>query len=280
MDLDDATSTLPCHLQRLPENLVPEYFQTISSYLRSAESEHRPSKTYLEDSQPDVSQQMRAILVDWLNEVAEEFRLKVETLCLAVYIVDRFLSLVTVQRNQLQLVGVASMLIASKMEEILPPQIDEFVYITDNTYTRDEVLRMELSILNALQYDLTVVTAKEFVGIYLKVAQASRAVCMLADYLVELTLQEYAFLNWAPSKIAASAVVLALSTSPIPCWSDTLMHFTQYQPHMLNDCLREMHRVFLNAPHSNLQAVREKYSHTRFMCISVVARLPPTPPVF
>lgn len=44
-----------------------------------------------------------------------------------------------------------------------------------------QVLRMELSILNALRYDMTVVTPRDFVGIYLKVAQASPEVCMLAD---------------------------------------------------------------------------------------------------
>lgn len=71
---------------------------------------------------------MRAILVDWMNEgvnvllfklsitlgsVTEEFRLKMETLCLAVNYVDRYLSRVPVPRHQLQLVGVASLLIAS-----------------------------------------------------------------------------------------------------------------------------------------------------------------------
>eukprot|EP00667_Euglena_gracilis_P018040 EG_transcript_19119 len=215
-----------------------------------------------------------------MNEVTEEFRLKMETLCLAVNYVDRYLSRVPVPRHQLQLVGVASLLIASKMEEIMPPQIDEFVYITDSTYNREQVLRMELSILNALRYDMTVVTPRDFVGIYLKVAQASPEVCMLADYLLELILQEYAFLHWEPSMIAASAVVLALFGFRLPCWSDDLRRITQYQPNELNACLKEMHRVFQNAPHNNLQAVREKYSHGRFMHISMVAQLPPSPPVF
>ena len=83
---------------------------------------------------------MRAILVDWLVEVAEEYSLVSETLFLTVNYIDRFLSSnVIVDPSKLQLVGVACMLIASKLEEIYPPEISEFVYITNSTYTGDEV---------------------------------------------------------------------------------------------------------------------------------------------
>lgn len=63
--------------------------------------------------QPDISYSMRTILVDWLVEVAEEYRLDTETLYLAVSYIDRFLSLMSVVRAKLQLVGTAAMYIAS-----------------------------------------------------------------------------------------------------------------------------------------------------------------------
>ena len=59
---------------------------------------------------------MRGILIDWLVEVAEEYRLEAETLYLAVNYIDRFLSHVPVNRSKLQLVGVTCMLVASKYE--------------------------------------------------------------------------------------------------------------------------------------------------------------------
>lgn len=63
--------------------------------------------------QSDISYSMRAILVDWLVEVVEEYRLKTETLYLAVSYIDRFLSYMSVVRAKLQLVGTAAMFIAS-----------------------------------------------------------------------------------------------------------------------------------------------------------------------
>ena len=77
---------------------------------------------------------MRAILVDWLVEVAEEYNLRQVTLFTSVNYIDRCLALFQVTRHQLQLLGCACMLIASKYEEIYAPCVDEFVYISDNTY--------------------------------------------------------------------------------------------------------------------------------------------------
>ncbi|KAF2600112.1 hypothetical protein F2Q68_00007637 [Brassica cretica] len=97
---------------------------------------------------------MRGVLVDWLVEVAEEYKLLSYTLYLDVSYIDRFLSLQIVNRQKLQLLGVSSMLIASKYEEILPPNVEDFCYITDNTYTKQEIVKMAADLLLALQFEL------------------------------------------------------------------------------------------------------------------------------
>lgn len=56
---------------------------------------------------------MRVILVDWLVEVAEEYKLGLETVHLAVNYLDRFLSSMSVLRGKLQLVGTAALLVAA-----------------------------------------------------------------------------------------------------------------------------------------------------------------------
>ena len=74
-------------------------------------------------SQPDINAKMRSILVDWLIEVHRKFELMPETLYLTLNIVDRFLSMKAVPRRELQLVGISSMLIACKYEEIWAPEV-------------------------------------------------------------------------------------------------------------------------------------------------------------
>jgi len=82
-------------------------------------------------NQSDINEKMRSILIDWLVEVHLKFKLFPETLFLTVNVIDKYLSLVDVHRTKLQLVGVSSMLIACKYEEIYPPEVRDFVYITD-----------------------------------------------------------------------------------------------------------------------------------------------------
>ena len=90
---------------------VPEYAADIAAHLREAELRTRPKPNYLR-KQTDLKPHMRAILIDWLCEVAIEYNLNDETLYLAVNYIDRFLSHMAVLKGKLQLVGTAAMLLA------------------------------------------------------------------------------------------------------------------------------------------------------------------------
>jgi len=108
----------------------------------------------METMQKDITTAMRGILIDWLVEVAEEYKVMPDTLYLTVSYIDRFLSSNTVSRQQLQLLGVSCMLIASKYEEICAPQVEEFCYITDNTYRREEVCTVTFPVFDLIGLEL------------------------------------------------------------------------------------------------------------------------------
>lgn len=101
---------------------------------------HHVCADYIKDeSRTDVSHSMRAVLIDWLVEVCDEYSLAPQTLFLTINLVDAFLRQNNISRKLLQLLGVSCMLIASKYEEIHPPTAAEFSYITDYTFTTREV---------------------------------------------------------------------------------------------------------------------------------------------
>ncbi|KAL6850178.1 hypothetical protein ACP4OV_020805 [Aristida adscensionis] len=266
-----------CHVDNDSED--PQLCVTLASdiymHLREAETRKRPSTDFMETIQKDVNPSMRAILIDWLVEVAEEYRLVPDTLYLTVNYIDRFLSGNEINRQRLQLLGVACMLIAAKYEEICAPQVEEFCYITDNTYFRDEVLEMETSVLNYLKFEMTAPTAKCFLRRFVRAAQAS---CedpalhleFLANYISELSLLEYNLLSYPPSLIAASSIFLAkfvLQPTKHP-WNSTLAHYTQYKPSQLIDCVKALHRLFSVGTGSNLPAIREKYSQHKYKFVA------------
>ena len=113
-------------------------------------------------------------LVDWLVEVHLKFKLRIETLYLTVNVIDQYLQIQQVNRSKLQLVGVTALLIASKYEEIYPPEVRDLVYITDRTYTRNQILTMESVMLNALKFRITVPTCMVFLERFLKAARADK----------------------------------------------------------------------------------------------------------
>jgi len=90
----------------------------------------------MKNVQTDINEKMRAILIDWLIDVQVKYKLAPETLFLTINYIDRYLSKESVHRTKLQLVGVASMLLACKFEEIWTPEVKDFVYITDFAYTK------------------------------------------------------------------------------------------------------------------------------------------------
>ncbi|KAF4352961.1 hypothetical protein F8388_008382 [Cannabis sativa] len=247
----------------------------IYKHLRASEVNKRPSTDFMEKVQKDVTPSMRAILIDWLVEVSEEYRLVPDTLYLTVNYIDRYLSGNVMNRQRLQLLGVACMMIASKYEEICAPQVEEFCYITDNTYFKDEVLEMESSVLNYLKFEMTAPTTKCFLRRFVRAAQGINEVPLmqfecLANYLAELSLLEYSMLSYPPSKIAASAIFLAnfiILPSKRP-WNNTLLHYTQYQPSDLCSCIKDLHRLCSNNNNSSLLAIREKYSQHKYKYVA------------
>lgn len=173
----------------------------------------------------------------------------------------------SVLRGKLQLVGTACMLIAAKFEEIYPPDISDFVYITDDTYTAKQVLKMESLILKTLGFEVCSPTILNFLERFLKATECPEAdkskVESLTKYLCELSLLHgEPFLQYRPSTVAASAVVLSLHTIGLPSWNPTLAHYTGFQLLDLQACLHDLHRTFSHAPKQQQQSIREKYKNS------------------
>ena len=121
---------------------VSLYCADIQRHMQLTERGTMPDGFYMR-RQLDINENVRAILVDWIISVHAKFKLLPETLYLTINLIDRYFSIFNVQKSDVQLVGVASLLIATKYEEIYPPTVKDFIYLTDNTYTRKQIIAME-----------------------------------------------------------------------------------------------------------------------------------------
>ncbi|CAM9413969.1 unnamed protein product, partial [Scytosiphon promiscuus] len=243
--------------------LNPDYAKDHAAFLREQEKQNRPSG-YIGVRQKDMRPSMRSVLVDWICEVCDQFKLSSRTLFQAVDLIDRSLSAFDVPRGKLQLLGCACVVLASKYEEIYAPTAEELAHISDNTYTRTEIIAMELLVVNALRFRLTCITPCDFQARFCRAAGSNPRERSLVAYLLELLLQDYQGVTLLPSLKAAAALYLARQTlhpkgCPREAWTRQTEHYTGYGARELEPCVRRLHSLHLRAEGSNLRAVRDKY---------------------
>uniref|UniRef100_F6QH53 Cyclin B5 n=1 Tax=Xenopus tropicalis TaxID=8364 RepID=F6QH53_XENTR len=253
--------------------LCTDYVKDIYTYLRQLEVQQAVRPRYLHGM--EVNERMRAILVDWLIQVHLKFQLLQETLYMAIAIMDRFLQGQPISRSKLQLVGVTSLFIASKYEEMYYPEISDFVYITDNTYSKAQIREMEMMILKELNFDLGRPLPLNFLRRASKCCSADAEQHTLAKYLMELTLIDYEMVHFNPSEIAAAALCLSQKILAQGSWGATQHYYTGYTESDLQLVMKHMAKN-LTKVNQNLTkhvAVRNKYASSKLMKISTLPQL-------
>jgi hypothetical protein len=243
-----------------------EYFEEIMEYLCDLEKKERPDTRYM-DKQQNVDVQMRTILIDWLVEVVAEYNLTTQSLHLAVNYIDRFMSRRNVARETLQLLGVTALLVAAKFEEVSPPSINDLVYITDNTYTKAQIIELEKLLLQTLNFQLGFPTSQTHAARLLRLvpfegsAHEFSLFQALVHYFLDLCLMDYTMVKYLPSQTAVCAVMLALLCMEKDVWAHVLHFYQKSNVSFLFECLSDMQKVYTNSRNSKChQAVHAKFS--------------------
>ncbi|KAH0516558.1 G2/mitotic-specific cyclin-B1 [Microtus ochrogaster] len=254
-------------------NLCSEYVKDIYAYLRQLEEEQSVRPKYLLGR--EVTGNMRAILIDWLIQVQMKFRLLQETMYMTVSIIDRFMQDNCVPKKMLQLVGVTAMFIASKYEEMYPPEIGDFAFVTNNTYTKHQIRQMEMKILRVLNFSLGRPLPLHFLRRASKIGEVDVEQHTLAKYLMELTMLDYDMVHFPPSQIAAGAFCLALKILDNGEWTPTLQHYLSYTEESLLPVMQHLAKniVTVNRGLTKHMTVKNKYATAKHAKISTLAQL-------
>ncbi|QRW04116.1 Cyclin, N-terminal domain [Ceratobasidium sp. AG-Ba] len=250
--------------------MVSEYADEIFAYMESMETQCMPNPDYI-SGQTEIEWSMRATLVDWLMQVHMRYHMLPETLWIAINIVDRFLSKRVVSLIKLQLVGVTAMFIAAKYEEILAPSVDEFVFMTERGYEREEILKGERIILSTLDFNVS-----SYCSPYSWCRRISKAddydiqTRTLSKFLMEMTLLDHRFLRAKPSLIAAIGMYSARKMLGGD-WTEPFVFYSGFA----EEQLAAGHELLLERlcdPAFESLYVCRKYANKKFLKASVFAR--------
>ena len=138
--------------QTIKEVLFEDYANDIETYIMSMENVYEEKKIL---AKHNITHDYRGKMVDWMGEVLNTFSCSDQTFFLAVQIMDRYFQKTekTLNPPDLHLVGLTSMFIASKYEDIVPILMKTLIQkIGHEKFSLAQIQIMELEILQTLQF--------------------------------------------------------------------------------------------------------------------------------
>ncbi|KAA3470923.1 Cyclin_N domain-containing protein/Cyclin_C domain-containing protein [Gossypium australe] len=259
---------------------VAQYVDEIYQYYWTTEALNPSLENYM-SIQKDITPHMRGILINWLIEVHLKFDLMQETLYLMVTLLDRYLSEVQIKKNEMQLVGLTTLLLASKYEDFWHPRVKDLISISAEAYTSEQMLKMEKLVLKELKFRLNAPTPYVFMLRFIKAAQSDTKLEHLAFYLIELCLVEYEALKFKPSLLCASAIYVARCTLQMsPSWTPLLCRHTRYDASEIRhisfkvlECAERILRFQRAASSGQLKVTFEKYTSPELSQVAMITPL-------
>lgn len=158
------------------------------------------------------------------------------------------------------------------------PDIQDYVYICDNTFTKAQILDMEKAILEKLKFSLGRPYSLQFLRRYSKVADAKADHHSLGKYFLEIMLGEYELCHLSPSLQAAAACCLSFAvinevSDPARVWSPMLVKHSGYRYPELRAIVIQLASYVKNIQSSRYKLIAQKYAKSKYLKISTSSKL-------
>ena len=260
---------------------IPKEYLNIIYYnlLKEEEKEIKPMPDHNYMSrQNEINEKMRSILVDWIIEVHFKFGFTDETLFMTVSIIDRYLSIAQISRTNFQLLGITALMIACKHEEIDLPKINDFIYITDNAYVKEEVIKMEEMVLSKLNFSFLYPSPIKFFEYLSLHFHFEKKHHMMGKYLMESFLLDVKNMKYKPSIISCACTYIVMKFFKMPNYHDSYSKkfYTldetvgKYSEHNIKECAKDICLYVDNINKTNYKACMKKYSKPEQEKVSII----------
>ena len=237
----------------------------------------KPEYNYMK-KQKEINEKMRSILVDWIIDVHFKFGFTDETLFMTISIIDRYLSITTISRSNFQLLGITALMIACKHEEIDLPKIDDFIYITDNAYVKNEVIKMENDVLSKLNFSFLYPSPIKFFEYLSFHFNFTKKHHMMGKYLMESFLLDVKNVKYKPSIISCACAYIVMKFFKMQNYHESYskkfynfeMSKEKFTESNIKECAKDICLYVDNINKTNYQACVKKYSKPEQEKVSII----------
>ena len=249
-----------------------EYLEEIylNLLLEEKQATIKPQIGYM-NNQNEINEIMRAILIDWIIDIHLRFNLRQETLFMTIWLIDTYLSYAFVPRDKFQLLGITCLLISCKSHEIYYPQQNKLIEMTDNAYTKEEMLKMENEILKKLNFYIVCPNPIDFYNILSKMFGFEKKHYCLGNYFIESALVYYQILKYSSSVIASSCAYLVMKYYRINGYQKLYNNFIlneQNPEDVIKDAAKEIYILVENLAKSKFKSVKKKFALAQYENVS------------
>ena len=269
------------------ENYIKNAEEYIDDILDNLLKEEKESEMKIDNSyfnlQTDINSKMRAILIDWLIDVHLKFNFTQETLYITINIIDTYLSLKKIERCNFQLLGVTALFIACKQNEILFRKLKDYVYITDNAYTEDDIKNMENKVLKTLNFNILFPSSLSFYEILCNKLDLykDKKKFIFGEFLMESFYLDENCLKYSGSTIACAVGYIVMkyfkmdnykecynpkmfNIKPINELIDKYSKNNNYPVYIIKECAKDICYFMNELPKGNLKSTIRKYSIEKY----------------
>jgi len=228
--------------QRRNAQIPYEYFnEFLETYCREEKTLEFRIKPNFMKNQQEINCRMRAIIVNWIIEVHDRFKLLPDTLFLSIIIFDRYMSIINnIDKNRLQLIGVTSLLIACKYEEIFSPEVRDFICILDRAYEREDLMEEENNILKILKFEVTYPSALRYYEILRIQFGIEEKYFKYGNFLLELCLLDCKFSKYLQAVIATTVCFIVLKLFQKISFEKFMSYRIKISEKEIMDCLTDI----------------------------------------
>lgn len=188
-------------------NKLYSLIENSDDYHKNIESRTIVSKNFM-DHQKEISPKLRTNLIEWMEKIRDKFNLLPATLFLSVNIVDRYIEKKSIKRLTIPLLGITALFMASKYEEVSPPTLSNYIYISSNDYSYRKIKNMEIDILNVLDNSILYISPDYFFETLKKDIILNGIELYIYYYILELSILYHTFSSIKSSIISSSTIIL------------------------------------------------------------------------
>jgi len=219
--------------------------------------------------QNDICDKMRAILVDWIIDVHNKLNMNKKTLFQCVFIIDAYLSKCIIEKKNLQLLGMAALLIASKENEVNYPSLETFILLSENAYTLEELKDMEIKVIQNLDCDILAPTAEEFFSINADYFEFTEIQKYSGEFFLDASLIDYHLLKYKQSTIAVACGYIVIKFFNLNGANLIVDNTNQgVNSKEVKDCAKDLCLLMRNLWDSFLRATKNKYFSDKYLNVA------------